>query len=208
MAVFCYSGGGASSCTVNVILTAYIPATLVLVYLLAILTPRWIRVRLRRSAVVRAFQPFVTPEEAYEIYQRQQKRLPGAFAYDLGQPKDDTANGDANGIANRDGHAKRDAKGKGRADERVLSNGASSHSAETATERTPLLPHSGASKNAVERGTSARRHTKSTLALCILSALQAGAWCVLLAFQHARKPAHHHHHHDSKGRAPRVDDAT
>ncbi|KAK0524293.1 hypothetical protein OC842_005884, partial [Tilletia horrida] len=90
MAVFCYSGNGASSCTVNVILTAYIPATLVLVYLLAILTPRWIRVRLNRSAVVRAFQPFVTPEEAYEIYQRQQKRLPAAFAYDLGQPKDDT----------------------------------------------------------------------------------------------------------------------
>ncbi|CAD6899666.1 unnamed protein product [Tilletia controversa] len=128
---------------------------------------------------MKAFRPFVTAEEASEIARSEREKAPEAFNYQVGQPQGD--------VDTSDGKVRRIAKGKGRATETApASNGNGSYHDEP-TERTPLLgPGEANTRDA--KGVKKARHSASTLSLCFLTALQAGAWCILLAFHLGRQP--------------------
>ncbi|KAK0557581.1 hypothetical protein OC846_000369 [Tilletia horrida] len=184
MVVFCSPGhaGINTVCSANTIFSAYLPAALVLVYLVLLLIPaRW-RTKWHRGAIASAFQPFVTPEEAFEIAEGERKKSKEAFVYSLQDGNEEEQ--DAASTAKKSSAA---LKGKGRA----LSNGvngmngaSSSSSPSDVTEHTPLLGNGSAHKS---KHVSKARHSHATLLLCLISALQAGAWCFVLVFDAARE---------------------
>ncbi|KAE8223389.1 hypothetical protein CF319_g3574 [Tilletia indica] len=184
MTVFCVPSerSDTSSCGLNTLFTAYLPTALVILYIFATLIPaKW-----RRSAVGKAFDQFVTPEEAYEIARTEREKEPEAFVYQAGRTAVDIDPQENGPAANE--QARHVAKGKGRAAETTnASNGSGSTYQDQPSERTPLLGSSGAKTSGL-KVRQRTRHSVSTLTLCLLFALQAGAWCVLLAFHLGRQP--------------------
>ncbi|KAK0555771.1 hypothetical protein OC845_000028 [Tilletia horrida] len=182
MVAFCRSSDAwlNGSCSANTIFSAYLPAALVLVYLVLLLIPaRW-RTKWHRGAIASALEPFVTPEEAFEIAEGERKKSKEAFVYSLQDGNEEEQ--DAASTAKKASAA---LKGKGR----VLSNGidgingaSSSSAGSEATENSPLL----GTDHIESKSTSKARHTHATLLLCLISALQAGAWCFVLVFDAAR----------------------